>query len=317
MTGRPKGKGRMAGMWNDRPTREGQLRDWQDQAEPLSEGAAAAAREAHADGGNGKTHPARGAADFLAQTIESEIIPRLMLAHRVSLSESNASAPSPAPDTDEVTAFAVYVLQNDASAVLHEIKRRQDQGRPLDQLFLNLLAPSARHLGDLWSNDIISFSEVTVGLCTLHRVVRDLSSEFIYDSSNQNYVGRALLAPTVGEQHTMGLIMVAEFMRRAGWEVWEEPGADKDVVLDLVAGEWYDVVGFSASHDDSVEGLAALITATRRASKNRHLGILVGGRIFNERPALATRVGADAMAADARQAAMKAQALQQALSPSR
>jgi hypothetical protein len=47
----------------------------------------------------------------------------------------------------------------------------------------------------------------------------------------------------------------------------------------------------------------------RRASRNPALGVLVGGRVFVERPELVALVGADATASDARQAALQAESL--------
>jgi methanogenic corrinoid protein MtbC1 len=44
----------------------------------------------------------------------------------------------------------------------------------------------------------------------------------------------------------------------------------------------------------------------RQASRNRDITVMVGGRLFLERPELVAKVGADAMATDARQAVMVA-----------
>jgi hypothetical protein len=52
-----------------------------------------------------------------------------------------------------------------------------------------------------------------------------------------------------------------------------------------------------------------LIRDVRRASRNSGLGILVGGPMFIERPDLVGLVGADATAADGRQATLQAETM--------
>jgi len=53
--------------------------------------------------------------------------------------------------------------------------------------------------------------------------------------------------------------------------------------------------------------LTATICALRRASRNREIGVLVGGPLLIEKPELAEIVGADATAADGPQAVLRAE----------
>jgi methanogenic corrinoid protein MtbC1 len=69
-----------------------------------------------------------------------------------------------------------------------------------------------------------------------------------------------------------------------------------------VRGNWFTLVGFSLSCDAGLERMAAQIVSVRRASRNPAVVILAGGRVFNDRPELVTRVGADWTARDARDA---------------
>jgi hypothetical protein len=48
-----------------------------------------------------------------------------------------------------------------------------------------------------------------------------------------------------------------------------------------------------------------MIQSIRRASRNRGVGVLVGGRLFIEHPDYVARVGADATAVDGRQAILQ------------
>ncbi|NJK90043.1 MAG: cobalamin B12-binding domain-containing protein [Myxococcales bacterium] len=86
-------------------------------------------------------------------------------------------------------------------------------------IFLDLLAPVARLLGDLWLIDLCTFTDVTIGLSRLQQLVRELAPAFEDGHDLRGFGHRALLAPAPGEQHTFGMHLVEEFLRRAGWDV--------------------------------------------------------------------------------------------------
>jgi methanogenic corrinoid protein MtbC1 len=247
----------------------------------------------------------------LVRTLDVEIIPRLVLARRAApgaVAVDEAGAPVQV-SVQEVTAFARVVLDRDVGDVTAHVAGMRARGFSLETIFLEVLGPTARCLGAMWDEDLCDFTEVTVGLWRLQQVVRDLSPAFRSEVDYQEHGRRALLIPAQGEQHTFGLFMVAEFFRRAGWDVWAGPVSAAGEVLSLVRNEWFAVVGISVSCETRLEGLAANIHAIRRASRNRAVGVMVGGPVFVERPELAALVGADASATDGRQAALQAESL--------
>jgi MerR family transcriptional regulator, light-induced transcriptional regulator len=246
----------------------------------------------------------------LARTIELEVVPRLVLARGAAPTRSSArprDAWTPGPE--DVTELAGLVLAREAMVACSYVEAARARGASAETLYLELLAPAARHLGELWTADLCDFTEVTVGLCRLHQVLRELSPAFQNEGEHQARGRRALLVPVPGEQHTFGLVMVAEFFRRAGWDVWCGPSASRGDLVGIVRREWFAVVGFSASCDTRLDALASGIHAVRRASCNQAIGVLVGGPVFVEHPELATLIGADATAADGRQATSQAESL--------
>ena len=104
-------------------------------------------------------------------------------------------------------------------------------------------------------------------------------------------------------------MMVADFFRRAGWSVWCEPATTTHGLIELVRAEWFAVIGFSIGTALHIDELASCIRSVRRASRNRALGVMVGGPIVNERPELVQLVGADATARDGWQAVLQAQGM--------
>jgi methylmalonyl-CoA mutase cobalamin-binding domain/chain len=246
----------------------------------------------------------------LLQTIEGEIIPRLMLVHRVADGRREPLPESAArPSAADVHELGRLVLGSDTERALHFVEQVMQRGVPLESVYLELLAPTARHLGALWDQDQSDFMQVTIGLWRLQEVLHELGPAFLNESEAAEPGRRVFLVPVPGDQHTFGAVIVAEFFRRAGWDVWDDPGASKEEIVRIVRSEWFSVVGLSVSCEQHIEGLPSVIRAIRRASRNPSIGIMVGGQPFIERPERVALVGADATASDGRQATLQAQNL--------
>ena len=245
----------------------------------------------------------------LAGAIEDAVIPRLLLNRRACFLEARSDvAPVSHASEQCVDALVQLLLTGDvdaAYAYIDEVRLRG--GVPLPAIFLELLAPAARSLGTLWEEDRVSFADVTVALCRLHDVMRNLGAGQAPQVDAPPSQGRrALLLPVPGEQHTFGLLMVADFFRRAGWDVSSECVTSVSEVVNLVRREWFTIVGFSVGCETRLEGLPALIHRVRRAARNRSVGVMLGGSLVVANPELGVQVGADAWAADARQAVVQA-----------
>ena len=80
-------------------------------------------------------------------------------------------------------------------------------------------------------------------------------------------------------------------------------------IAELVALEWFGVVGLTLSNEARIDHLATAVRAVREASCNRTIGVMVGGPIFLAHPELVERVGADASAVEAATAVLLAQRL--------
>jgi MerR family transcriptional regulator, light-induced transcriptional regulator len=246
----------------------------------------------------------------LARTIEQEIIPRLMLAHRTTAEPLARPAGAGQPITlDDVKHFAKLVLSHDEDVALANIQTLRLRDVPVERIFLELLAPTARYLGELWDEDLCNFTDVTVGLGRLQRVLRELSPALGQNVEHPAQGRRVLLLPSPGEQHTFGLVMVAEFFRRAGWDVTGGAWAAGADAATLVGAEWFDVIGFALGSETHLAQLAASIAAVRHATCNPGLAVMVGGPLFGLHPEFVGRVGADGMTIDGREAPLLAEAL--------
>jgi methanogenic corrinoid protein MtbC1 len=244
----------------------------------------------------------------LVRTIESEIVPRLVLARRASVTPEVAkTVDCKAPDAADVKELVRLLLAHDTGVASAYVDTVRHRGATMELICLQLLAPAARELGLMWEEDECDFMQVTVGLCRLHQLLRELGSEFRSDGAVPTVDRRILLAPIPGDQHTFGIALVAQFLCRAGWDVWHEfPSADTDI-LDVLRQNWFAVVGLSVGSETRLDDVTDIIGKIRRTSRNRSVGVLVGGPILVAKPEIAALVGADATAADGQEAVERAE----------
>lgn len=231
----------------------------------------------------------------LVQTIESEVIPRLVQAHRPAADGHPDPGPAAAPD---LRAFARLCFGADDGPMLKVVREWRGAGCPVERVFTDLIGPAARELGVMWDEDACDFTDVTVGVGRLQQLLRELSPVYGAEVEPPADGRRILLLPAPGEQHTLGLSMVSEFFRHAGWDVVGGIVASGLDPVQTVQGEWFDVLGLSAGHHARVQWLRDCITEVRRASRNRAIGVLVGGPLFVVTDASALSVGADAVITD-------------------
>jgi methanogenic corrinoid protein MtbC1 len=246
---------------------------------------------------------------LLERAVRFDIVPRLAVAQQ---------ADGPVSLADQVEGFAGLILSQELPSATAYLERMRSRGMAAETLYLELLAPAARHLGDLWTDDVVDFGQVTIGLGHLHRLLRDLSPEPVTPAPSaargrrQASVGegrRGLLVAAPGERHTFGLAMVTAFFRRAGWITWSGAPANSAELNRIVRGHWFEVVGFSLADERRLDALRAGIRKVRQASRNPCIRIMVGGPVFIEHPEFVAEVGADAMAVDGRQAVLQAESL--------
>ena len=253
----------------------------------------------------------------LAETIEVEIIPRIMLAHRAGPSRSGSTAartPGPVLRKGDVEEFTRLILLSGdlarrfvADLVAHKVR--------LETIFLELLAPSARRLGDLWNEDICDFCQVTLGLGHLQAMLRENGHSCSGSTLPSGEGRRALLTTAPGEQHTFGVSMVSEFLIRSGWDVSGSPTLSRQELARRVRRESFALVGLSLGAERNLDNLESCIETIRRNSRHESTAVMVGGPFFVDHPEVARQVGADSIALDAEDAAIRAEDLHRSRQP--
>lgn len=236
----------------------------------------------------------------LMEILESQIIPNLLKVNEsASPFFSTDRVRTNLPTQEEIARFAQLCIESDADAPDTFVQSLMAEGLASDAIFLHLLAPAARHLGYLWDEDMCDFTQVTIGLVRMQQMTLRLGSEFQQQRKVAMDGMRALFAPVPGSQHTFGVLMVSEFFRREGWQVWMELGSSESVLLAAVEKDWFDVIGLSVGIEAHVESLTDTIRHIRLSSANRNAKILIGGPLLALSPDLYKEVGADGAASDA------------------
>jgi methanogenic corrinoid protein MtbC1 len=248
---------------------------------------------------------------WLVQTIESEIIPRLMAAHQATTQPAGLAPPAhgQAVSQAEIVEFSELVLQNESAVCQGFIREIQGRGVALQTIYLDLLAPAARRLGELWLADQCHFTDVTIGLWRMQQVMYDLSPVFQGQQHQVAGKRRILVTAIPGSQHTLGVLMVVEFFRRAGWNVWSEPGIERAQLIREVGENWFDIVGISVSAEPQLIDLPELIADLRQKSKNPLISVMVGGPLLVAHPEYADQIGADVATVDIHDAISQAERL--------
>jgi methanogenic corrinoid protein MtbC1 len=207
--------------------------------------------------------------------------------------------------TEDVVELARLLLVHDPAIGLAFVDSVRERGLSPQVICLELLAPTARKLGQMWEEDACDFMQVTLGLGRLHQVLHRMNAEFLpeADGALQPIARRALLACLPGDQHTFGVVMVGQFLRREGLDVWSEFPSNNDELLDTVRGNSFTLVGLSIGSEGRLDALTATVRAIRRVSRNRGVCVLVGGPVLAARPELADTIGADFAAVDGKAAA--------------
>lgn len=232
--------------------------------------------------------------NLLNKTIEAQIIPRLLMQHGHKHSDVDSKKAGVSISSDEVKHFAELLIHSSNDICLGYIQAMRLEGRELNEIYLDLIAPAARRLGCYWELDEQSFTTVTLALGRVQRIMQELSPDFRNtENGQQGLSGRALLFAMPHSQHTMGVLMLSEFFIQAGWDVTTVANPSGEEILALCREQAFDIVGISISYELQWDAMQELVQAIRKCSANSQIGIMAGGALFNAKPELMDQCAAD------------------------
>ena len=160
----------------------------------------------------------------------------------------------------------------------------RSQGHSLKDTYLFGITGSARLIGELWSRDTLDFVNVTIALSRLHRVMHEFSQEFLSEGNSESNGLSLLLMTEPGSQHGLGVFMLSEFFRQAGWRVTLASPQDIVDFKRIFLSDWFDAVVLSISTDRQIDAVAQSLPELSKTTANPNLKIYVGGPMAQVSP---------------------------------
>ena len=251
----------------------------------------------------------------LVSTLASEIIPSLIREHGGVNGEDEAERNPQSlklvsqcvhQPFAEISSFDFSYYAQKCSDALLEMNVEElvvfarnlfDQGLDIEVFYLDIIPWVARNLHDLWEEDQITFFDVTRATWNIKRLIFALSPDFIKPDTAHMMPAvnrfQVLVASAPGAQHTLGPLLVSQYLQRKGWHL--VPGYDHEEkeLLSLVSKNWIDLICVSVSLSTEVPRLRAWISKIKQKSKNVHIQCIVGGPLLALEPDLVSSIGAD------------------------
>lgn len=251
--------------------------------------------DAQGHGAHSSPRPEARSRSRVRRMVEGELLPRLMLTHHAGpLPPSFVARAEKAASHPRFDDF-MHLVRSDQSEnrVREFLEEIVEDGTSVEAVLAELLAPVARRMGVLWETDECDFVEVTMVCSRLQRAIRRLASRFRQELPRDGI--SVLVSALPHEQHTLGVLMVAETLTRAGCDI-----ALGEPFVPGMDPYGYDVIALSVTRTEEADSAAAFVRELRQ--KAPHAAIIVGGAAFREDPSMISRIGADGWAEDAESA---------------
>jgi MerR family transcriptional regulator, light-induced transcriptional regulator len=175
----------------------------------------------------------------------------------------------------------------------------QRQGQSLEDIYLHGITPCARLLGVWWGEDRLDFAMVTIASTHLQQLLHDFSDEFLEENVRAHNGCSVLLLTEPGAQHSMGLFMLSEFFKRAGWTVCTGVPPSVADFKRLCHSDWFDAVGVSVSTDRHLAEMASVLSRLPDSAPNPRVRPFVGGPMAFVAPDVLRTLGCEVLALDA------------------
>ena len=222
------------------------------------------------------------------QALVSHVIPQLL----DTSGRSNDKVPFSLAHSEEL---GRHCLDADTMKAERFVRQLLAHGHDIESLYLDAIPEAARLFHDWWYADEIDFVSVTQGIFQLEQLVYSLSAEFVL-GANEKSPGvqfNALLVKSPGSHHSLGLLILSQYFRRRGWQVFSANQFTADDMLGAVRSEWVDVIGISMSEDRQIPAMKKLIVKLRQRCSNPDVQVMVGGPLLRFCKNLSELVGAD------------------------
>lgn len=243
-------------------------------------------------------------AEFFAGNMEGPDGARVMTAlHAVKSAFLATNGAQPAIDVHMPSAwpdcadFEDAVLKGDRRQAQAVIARNLAPGRSFIDAELHIIQPALYRVGLAWQANKISVSQEHLATAIAQSVmVQGLLSSEPSPSNGK----KAVLACVEGNQHALGLQMVADAFQLAGWDVSylgaNVPTAD---LIEYVGSSKPALLCLSVSFPAQFRVIRDIMARLRETLGAERPPVIIGGLAINNFEGMAAKLGADAWSPDA------------------
>jgi MerR family transcriptional regulator, light-induced transcriptional regulator len=213
----------------------------------------------------------------LAHSIETRLLHRLMEENGDLIAFDRLRSKKRASQTSQPESWAELALEDDLAGLAERFRQELESESDLPSLFLDILAPAARLLGQWGEEGRISFPRVDRAVRSLENLIGKFHRDPLPNATRGWRSGSILLAAFPGDLHSFGLRLVEELFRRDGWSLTTLPAPKAKDLIAQVSFNHFHVLGLSVGGTPSPDPCASLIRDLRAASLNPDLYVVVGG----------------------------------------
>jgi len=226
----------------------------------------------------------------------------LYLAPRAGIGSAEPQAP---PAWPECAQFTDALLAGDRGDASHLMTTCQARSGSLVDTELHLVQPALYSIGRQWQANEVTVAQEHLATALSTTMMSDGLQRSVPAAPNGRKV---LLACVEGNQHSVGLQMVADAFLLDGWDVqYLGAGVPPGAIVAQATRFRPDLIGLSVSFAHQLDQVKVVMR--RLAAMPGRPPVLLGGLAINQFAQLAAQLGADGWSADARSAVAQAHAL--------
>jgi methanogenic corrinoid protein MtbC1 len=218
--------------------------------------------------------------------------------------------PATAPPTDpwpEAATFEAALLAGNHLEAVAVMSRCLDGGRGLVDVERHVIQSALYSIGQKWQANQVSVAQEHMATAIAQSV---MTIGLLRSTPPLPVNKRVMLACVEGNNHAVGLRMVADAFILAGWDVQYLGGSVPTPALVQHVAAWSPaLVGLSVSFAQQLRVVKAIIAQLDKRFGPGRPAVMVGGLAINRFDQLADLVGADACSADAAAAVADARQL--------
>lgn len=161
-------------------------------------------------------------------------------------------------------------------------------------MYLDVIAETARRMGELWDDDRASFFYIQ---CVMRRIERMLLDGMPPEpTSVSDFRRNAIFATLPSEAHTIGVNMAASIHRSSGWNIEVLRHLELKYLVEAIEASEASILGISIGSSKSMHALYSLVELLK--SHRPDIRVLVSGSLVAETSKPFQQLGVDAYTSD-------------------